>query len=123
MTFFACRQCIHYFTNGHTKVHKRLLKTENPNANAIAWGIHATWVLGAIAGVLFAASAALTGLAVMPILPYLAAAKGCGSLIAVAYSNYKAKKTEKEWASAENKDKLDAYFMGTNIEGRECSLA
>lgn len=108
--FFACRQCIHYFTNGHTQIHKRLLKTENPNLNAIVWGIHATWKLGAIAGVLFAGAALATGLAVLPILPYLAAAKITGSLIACGYSHYQAKKREAFFSRPENQEELNNYF-------------
>lgn len=113
--FFACRQCIHYFTNGHTAFHKRLLQTENPNLNAVVWGIHATWKLGAVAGVLFAVSAIATGLAVMPILPYLAAAKLAGSFVACLYSHYKSKAQEAYWSRPENADRLNSYFEGRYI--------
>jgi hypothetical protein len=106
----ACRQCIQYFTWGHTKFHKRLLKTDNPTLNAVVWGIHATWKLGAIAGVLFALSALATGLAVMPILPYLALAKTAGSVIALSYGHYLSKKEEAKWNLPENQVALYRQF-------------
>lgn len=109
---FACKKCIQYFTIGHTSIHKRLLKTENPVANAVVWGIHATWILGAVAGTLFALSAMATGLAVAPVLPYLAAAKITGSLIAIAYASYQSKKEEEYYSKKENKKELDGYFQG-----------
>lgn len=51
---FACRDCIEYFTVGHRydgkELRNRPLKTLNPNLNAIAWGMIATWHVCAIAG-------------------------------------------------------------------------
>ena len=58
----ACRQCIHYFTVGHTPFHRRLLATENPTVNGIVWGIHATWREGLIAGVGLALAAQASNL-------------------------------------------------------------
>jgi hypothetical protein len=107
---FACKKCIHYFTNGHTSIHKRLLKTDNPVANAVVWGIHATWILGAIAGTLFAISALATGLVVAPILPYLVTAKIVGSVLAIAYAHYRSVQEEKLWDSPEMKANKDYLF-------------
>lgn len=56
----ACRQCIEYFTNGHTSIHKRLLKTDDPTANGIVWGIYSTAKLGAVAGIGLALAARAT---------------------------------------------------------------
>ncbi len=54
----ACRDCIEYFTVGHIYDGKfldnRPLNTLNPNLNALAWGMIATWHVCAIAGVVLA---------------------------------------------------------------------
>lgn len=57
----ACRDCIEYFTIGHQydaqRLRNRPLNTLNPNLNALAWGSIATWHVGCIAGIFFAAVA------------------------------------------------------------------
>lgn len=113
---FACKKCIQYFTVGHTPMHRRLLKTENPIANAFAWGIHATWVLGALAGVLFATSAMATGLAVAPILPYLAAAKIAGALVTLVYAHFRSKAEEHKWNTNPQRD---TFFETVFIKPRK----
>lgn len=50
----ACRDCIEYFTVGHEYWDPRLLFTKDPNLNALAWGMAATWDVCAIAGVILA---------------------------------------------------------------------
>ena len=54
----ACRDCIQYFTVGHSydgkKLQKRPLNTLNPNLNALVWGMIATWHVCVIAGAAFA---------------------------------------------------------------------
>ncbi|CCB88493.1 unknown protein [Simkania negevensis Z] len=75
----ACRDCIEYFTFGHVwdgqKLDKRPIMTLDPNLNAIAWGMIASWHVSALAGVLFAAVARLPYAAVKlstrQIAPYL----------------------------------------------------
>ncbi|MCP5489830.1 MAG: hypothetical protein H7A42_01785 [Chlamydiales bacterium] len=76
---FACRDCIEYFTIGHVwdgrKLDKRPIMTLDPNLNAIAWGMIASWHVSALAGALFAAAARLPYAAVKlstrQIAPYL----------------------------------------------------
>ncbi len=54
----ACRDCIEYFTVGHfydrRELESRPLNTLNPNLNALAWGLIATWHVAYIAGVFLA---------------------------------------------------------------------
>lgn len=54
----ACRDCIEYFTIEHRYFGQDLayrpLLTLNPNLNALAWGMIATWHVCAIAGVILA---------------------------------------------------------------------
>ncbi len=56
----ACRDCIEYFTVYHIYRGKDLsfrpLKTLDPNLNAIAWGMIATWHVCAVAGTVLAAN-------------------------------------------------------------------
>lgn len=78
---FACRECIEYFTIGHVwdgqELGRRPIMTLNPNLNAIAWGMIASWHVSAIAGLLFAAVArapyAALKLTTRQIVPILAA--------------------------------------------------
>lgn len=55
---FACRDCIEYFTIRHfydgTDPRYRLIRSLNPNLNALAWGMAATWPVTAAAGSLLA---------------------------------------------------------------------
>jgi len=61
----ACRDRIEYFTYGKHKYFgqdsknfvNRPLQTSNPNLNALAWGMIATWEVGTIAGLILAAIA------------------------------------------------------------------
>jgi len=88
---FACRDCIEYFTIGHVwdgqKLDKRPIMTLNPNLNAIAWGMIASWHVSALAGVVFAALARLPLTAVKlttrQLAPYLAG--GAVALCAIAH--------------------------------------
>lgn len=109
----ACRQCIHYFTVGHTEVHKRLLATDNPTLNALAWGIHATWILGTVAGALFAIAAAATKLAVMPVLPYIAAGFAGAIGITLLVSHIFSKWEESKWSGLEQVYTLSLNFSKT----------
>ncbi len=106
----ACRQCIQYFTIGHTSIHQRLLKTDDPTLNGIVWGIHATWVLGAIAGVAMAGVALVTGLVVCKILPFLIPAIAIGIGLTCLYAHIQAKKEEEKWQRPENRDSLNSRF-------------
>lgn len=115
----ACRQCIHYFTVGHTQFHKRLLATDNPTLNGIVWGIHATWVLGAIAGVLMATAALATGLAVSTIMPFLLPALAIGIAGVCTYSHIKAKQKEAFWKRPENREELNMIFQNKVIPARQ----
>jgi hypothetical protein len=106
----ACRQCIEYFTIGHTQSHQRLLKTDNPTLNGIVWGIHSTWILGTIAGTAMAVTALATGLVVAPILPYLALAFAVGIGLVCLYAHIQAKNMEAAWSLPEEKDNLNVWF-------------
>lgn len=59
----ACRICIEYFTVGHVfdgQAHyRRVLKTLDPNLNALAWGVIATWQPCAVIGSVLAICAQL----------------------------------------------------------------
>lgn len=115
----ACRQCIEYFTVGHTAIHKRLLETDDPTINGIVWGIHATWVLGAVAGAAMAVAAIATGVVVSQIMPILVPVIAIGIGAACAYSHYKALQEEEYWKLPENKEELDAQFDGMYIPPNE----
>ncbi len=111
----ACRQCIQYFTVGHTQIHQRLLKTDNPTLNGIVWGIHATWVLGAIAGAAMAVAALATGLVVSQIMPFLVPAFAIGIGVTCLYSHIKAKREEEKWKKPENQEELEQHFKNRLI--------
>lgn len=91
----ACRDCIEYFTVGHRydgkELRNRPLKTLNPNLNAIAWGMIATWHVCAIAGSVLAliARAPIPGLVLkvsaVQLAPYLAI--GAALTIILAHVN------------------------------------
>lgn len=106
----ACRQCIQYFTIGHTPMHKRLLKTDDPTLNGIVWGIHATWVLGAVAGAAMAGAALVTGLVVSQVLPFLIPIIAIGIGATCLYSHIKAKNEEEKWRKPENQELLNKIF-------------
>lgn len=107
---FACRQCIQYFTVGHTQVHKRLLETDDPTLNGIVWGIHATWQLGAVAGVLMAAAALATKLVVSRVLPFLVPVLAVGVAAICLYAHIQAKREEEKWNRIEKQDELNDHF-------------
>jgi hypothetical protein len=111
----ACRQCIHYFTIGHTQVHKRLLETDDPTLNGIVWGIHATWVLGVVAGIVMAGAALITGLVVAQIMPYLVLGVAVGIGVVCLASHILAKREEEYWKKPENQDELNSYFKNKYI--------
>lgn len=67
----ACRTCIEYFTDGHTAMHRKLVPTNDPNINAFAWGVHATWGLSTLAGVLFGVATLVCNLKGLPTIPSL----------------------------------------------------
>ncbi len=102
----ACRQCIEYFTVGHTTTHQRLLKTDNPTLNGIVWGIYDTWELGVIAGTVMAITALTTGLVVAPILPYLALAFAITIGVVCLYTHIQVKNKEKEWSQSNEEVRL-----------------
>lgn len=108
----ACRQCIHYFTVGHTPFHKRLLKTDDPTLNGIVWGIHATWVLGLAAGVAMAVAATATSLVALSAL-HLTPVALLLVIGACVYAHRKSKEAEKEWSKPEQQDVLNATFQQT----------
>ena len=100
----ACRDCIEYFTVGHIydgkNLRNRLLNTLNPNLNALAWGMVATWHVCAIAGVCFALLARLPfrGLVLkitaVQLAPYLA----IGTALALLASHVRSRIAQKEMA-------------------------
>lgn len=113
----ACRQCIEYFTVGHTSFHKRLLATNDPTANGVVWGIYATWILGAVAGVGLAITARATKLVAISALqltPF------CLVLIAgtLLYSDVLADISKDQWSQPHRKKHLEHYF-NTTIEPDE----
>lgn len=62
---FACRVCPEYFTIGHffdgERTQNRLVKTLDPNVNALAWGMVATSTLAALGGTVLSVGASLSG--------------------------------------------------------------
>ncbi len=108
----ACRQCIQYFTVGHTPFHKRLLETDNPTLNGVAWGIHATWVVGLIAGVAIATAARATKLVALSALSLTPVAI-LVVIGACTYAHIKSKQVEAEWSRPENKNRLAQIFDQT----------
>lgn len=63
---FACRVCPEYFTVGHVfdgrETRGRLVKTLDPNINAVAWGMVATSPLAALGGTVLSVGACISGL-------------------------------------------------------------
>lgn len=57
----ACRDCIEYFTADHKdhgrNLDHRLVRSLNPNLNAVVWGVVATWHVASVAGVILAITA------------------------------------------------------------------
>lgn len=80
----ACRDCIEYFTIGHfydgRSLEHRPLNTLDPNLNAIAWGMIATWHICTLAGAFFALLARIpfpgliTTITAAQLAPYIAIA-------------------------------------------------
>ncbi len=62
---FACRVCPEYFTVRHIydgqNTENRLVKTLDPNVNALAWGVVATTRIAAYGGVVLAVGASISG--------------------------------------------------------------
>ena len=89
----ACRDCIEYFTVGHfydgKKLQNRPLNTLNPNLNALAWGMIATFHVCAIAGAFFAllARAPLPGLDIKITSAQLAPCLAIGAATALLVSH------------------------------------
>lgn len=108
----ACRQCIEYFTIGHTPFHRRLLETEDPTLNGVVWGIHATWILGAAAGVALAIATratklvALSALSLTPIAILLV-------IGACVYAEYRSAREEAYWGKEEKERELNRRFQQT----------
>jgi hypothetical protein len=113
----ACRQCIQYFTVGHTSFHKRLLETDNPTLNGVAWGIHATWELGLIAGVALAVAARATKLVALSALSLTPVAI-LVVIGACTYAHIKSKQIEAEWGRPENKERLAQKFDQTIVPNK-----
>jgi hypothetical protein len=112
---FALRQCKSYFTLGHTEFHKRLLKTDNPTLNGIVWGIHATWMLGAVAGVVLAIAATVThSYAINPL--YFTPLSIAGSLAVNVYTHVKSKKMENACKHPILKERITHYFNETKLD-------
>ncbi len=115
---FATRQSIHYFTNGHTPFHKRLLETDNPTANGVIWGIRATWVLGLVAGAVMGLVVAVPHIyAFNPL--YLAPIAGIGSLGVNIYAQIKSKQLEKACRHPIMKRRIKRFFDDRQINPRE----
>lgn len=77
----ACRDCIEYFTVGHwfagidgRDLDARPLQTLDPNINAVAWGVIATWHVATVAGIILATAAQLP-------LPFVATTISAGQLL------------------------------------------
>ncbi len=100
----ACRNNIVYFTKGHNYGQEYgLVKTDNPNVNAIAWGITATHPLALAAGIIFGIAGAIAFFAGAPfiapillILPIGALAVGIGAHF---YSKHKLKQYNARYSS------------------------
>jgi hypothetical protein len=105
----ACRQCIEYFTVGHTRIHQRLLKTEDPTLNGVVWGIHATWELGLIAGVALAVATRATKMVALSALSLTPAAILL-VIGACTYAHIKSKQAEAEWSQPSAKFYLKQIF-------------
>ena len=90
---FACRDCIEYFTVGHfydgKELRNRPLNTLNPNLNAVAWGMIATWHVCAFAGAFLAllARTPFPGLAIKITSAQLAPYLAIGAAIALLTSH------------------------------------
>lgn len=113
----ACRQCIQYFTVGHTPFHKRLLETDNPTLNGVVWGIYATWALGLIAGVAIATAARATKLVALSALSLTPVA----ILVVIGtctYAHIKSKQVEAEWNRPENRNRLAQIFDQTIVPNK-----
>lgn len=68
----ACRTNIKYFIDGHNHGQRHgIINTKNPNVNAIAWGILATFVLSLVAAIIFGIVAAICFFAGAPFSPFL----------------------------------------------------
>jgi hypothetical protein len=110
----ACRDCIEYFTVGHQydgkNLDNRVINTLDPNLNAIAWGVIATWHVCAVAGTFFAfiARTPFPGLALKisaaQIAPYL----GVSAAIVFSLSHVKSRIAQKELAN----DPRITYYPG-----------
>jgi|GEM_PF-3311874 len=115
---FAIRQSKYYFTLGHTPFHKRLLETDDATANGTIWGIHATWVLGAIAGVVLVLVATVThSCAINPL--YLTPLTLTGSLIVNLYAHVKSKNVEDACEHPILKRRINLFFNEAVIKPKD----
>ena len=119
----ACRDCIEYFTVGHRyhgkELSNRLIKTLNPNLNAIAWGMCASWQVCTIAGLLLAAVArapfpGLTSkISAVQLAPYLAVT----AALTIIFAHIKSRQAQKKMAEiVENVENPEFNYTGVPID-------
>jgi hypothetical protein len=119
----ACRDCIQYFTVGHffdgDRLEHRPINTLDPNANAVIWGMIATWHVCAIAGVFFAALARApicslaSAVSTAQLAPYLIGGAVITGVISHVFSRYARGSMEK---IIENSSSDDHFFYDAPVE-------
>lgn len=92
----ATRANLPYFILGHQPGQRGLIKSNKPNAQAVAWGINATWGLTFLASSLFVVATLITGFLGFPfagfILPLIPIAMSLAIGGAHLFGNFLAKK-------------------------------
>jgi hypothetical protein len=79
----ACRKNLPYFLLGHQPGQRSIIKSNDPNANAVAWGILATFGLSFIAAIVFAIPVLIMGLAGLPFAGFVLPIIGLGIPLAL----------------------------------------
>jgi hypothetical protein len=79
----ACRKNLPYFLLGHQPGQRSIIKSNDPNANAVAWGILATFGLSFIAAIVFAIPVLIMGLTGLPFAGFVLPIIGLGIPLAL----------------------------------------
>lgn len=109
----ACRNNIKYFTEGHQEGQDLgLVKTDDPNTNAVAWGIAATHELSLAAGIIFGLAAGISFACGAPFAPFMLALLPLGTFALGLSAHFFAKNYEKTLLQSPNQDQDTVSYDG-----------
>lgn len=116
----ACHQCIEYFTVGHTTMHKRIVPSDHPITNALAWGMWGSLPLSLVASVVVAiAELAMNG-ASLPNqnIDIYAGMMLFAGAVTLLVAERRAANTRQYWSRDDQQVKLNAHFDAMYLPAR-----